>query len=109
MLAGASSIEADEVIFDLQDAVAPRAKEQARGLVSQALAQPGWKGRATAVRVNAAGTPCCHRDLIALAELAKPPLSVVLPKVESRATSSSPIARSPGSRCLDGCRSRFRR
>jgi citrate lyase subunit beta/citryl-CoA lyase len=40
-------------------------------------------GRRVAVRVNAVGTPWCHRDLIALAELDRPPASVVLPKVES--------------------------
>jgi citrate lyase subunit beta/citryl-CoA lyase len=82
MIAKATEIVADEVVFDLEDAVAPAAKEEARALVLEALARPQWKGRTTAVRVNAPGTPWCHLDLLAFAAHAEHPLSIVLPKVE---------------------------
>lgn len=73
---------ADEVVVDLEDAVAyddkARAREQLAGFV--------WPERRPriAVRVNAVGTPWCHRDLETVAGI-DAVASVVLPKVESRA------------------------
>ncbi len=74
---------ADEVVLDLEDAVAPDAKDRARDLVCRTLVARGAGGspRAT-VRVNAPGSPWCHLDLMALAALPTPPDSVVVPKVE---------------------------
>jgi citrate lyase subunit beta / citryl-CoA lyase len=83
MLAKAAEIRADEIVFDLEDAVAPAAKGEARNLLVDALRRPEWRTRSVAVRVNAPRTPWCHRDLIALAELGELRLSVVLPKVET--------------------------
>ncbi len=80
MLAKAPSLAADEVIVDLEDAVAPEDKEQARGLAVAAL-QRGQLGRTTALRVNGRATPWWEDDLRAAAE-ARPDV-VVLPKVES--------------------------
>ncbi|HZC75304.1 MAG TPA: CoA ester lyase [Gaiellaceae bacterium] len=80
MLAKAPSLPADEVIVDLEDAVAPAHKEEARGLVVVALRR-GPLGRTTALRVNGRSTPWWEDDLRAAAE-ARPDV-VVLPKVES--------------------------
>ena len=80
MLAKAPSLPADEVIVDLEDAVAPEDKEQARGLALAALRR-GPLGRTTALRVNGRATPWWEDDLRAAAE-ARPDV-VVLPKVES--------------------------
>jgi citrate lyase subunit beta/citryl-CoA lyase len=82
MLAKAPGLGADELVLDLEDAVAPEAKEAARALVVQALASDAYAACTVAVRVNQPGTPWCHEDLAALARAPRPPASVVLPKVE---------------------------
>jgi citrate lyase subunit beta/citryl-CoA lyase len=81
MLAKAEQIPADEVVLDLEDAVAIAAKDEARAAATDALA--AWKGAAVAVRVNAVRSPWCHLDLGALGALAEQPGSIVVPKVES--------------------------
>jgi citrate lyase subunit beta/citryl-CoA lyase len=80
MLTKAPSLGADEVIVDLEDAVAGEDKEQARWLAVAALTR-GSLGRTTALRVNGRATPWWEDDLRAAAE-ARPDV-VVLPKVES--------------------------
>jgi citrate lyase subunit beta/citryl-CoA lyase len=82
MVAKAPGLGADELVLDLEDAVAPDAKADARDLVVAALADGRVPAERVAVRVNAPGTPWCHADLIALAGAAVPPASVVVPKVE---------------------------
>jgi citrate lyase subunit beta/citryl-CoA lyase len=52
----ARGLAADEVFLDLEDAVAPAAKESARGNVIAALNAGGWDGKLVAVRVNDAAT-----------------------------------------------------
>jgi citrate lyase subunit beta / citryl-CoA lyase len=80
MLAKASSLPADEVIVDLEDAVPAEDKERGRELARAALRR-GPLGRTTALRVNGRSTPWWEGDLHAAAE-ARPDV-VVLPKVES--------------------------
>ena len=80
MLAKAPTLAADEVIVDLEDAVAAEDKEQARGLALAAIRR-GPLGRTTALRVNGRSTAWWEDDLRAAAE-ARPDV-VVLPKVES--------------------------
>ena len=82
MLAKAPQRGADEVIIDLEDAVAVSAKDEARETVVAALQEPQYDGVRTAVRVNAARTPWCHLDVIAVASLARGPASIIVPKVE---------------------------
>ncbi|MFL6059587.1 MAG: HpcH/HpaI aldolase/citrate lyase family protein [Marmoricola sp.] len=82
MLEKAVASAADEVVIDLEDAVAADAKDAAREVVLAFLADVPVERR-IAVRVNGVGTPWCHADLIALGALARPPASVVVPKVES--------------------------
>lgn len=82
MIQKAKSLPADEVFLDLEDAVAPGAKEQARGQVAAALAEPGWAGQLRGVRVNDWTTPWTHADIIEVVARAGASLDiVVLPKV----------------------------
>ncbi|HWJ82481.1 MAG TPA: CoA ester lyase [Nocardioides sp.] len=76
---------ADEVVVDLEDAVPLGEKDSARdGLREVDWSDASARGVRVAVRVNAVGTPWCHRDLEAVTAI--PALaSVVVPKVESRA------------------------
>jgi citrate lyase subunit beta / citryl-CoA lyase len=80
MLAKAPSLAADEVIVDLEDAVATEHKDEARGLALAALGRRPL-GRTTALRVNGRATPWWEDDLRAAAK-AEPDV-VVLPKVGS--------------------------
>jgi citrate lyase subunit beta / citryl-CoA lyase len=73
---------ADEVVVDLEDAVAPEEKDAARARLA-AFAWPEVDA-GVAVRVNAIGTRWCHRDLEVVSGIPRV-TSVVLPKVESRA------------------------
>lgn len=81
-LAKALSSGADEVVVDLEDAVAYDGKEWAR----EQLASYAWPDDCprVVVRVNAVGTPWCHRDLETLVDV-DAVSAVVLPKTESRA------------------------
>lgn len=83
MLAKAPQRGADEVIIDLEDAVAASAKDDARDTVVTTLQDPAYEGVRTAVRVNAPRTPWCHADIVAMASLAPGPGSIIVPKVES--------------------------
>jgi citrate lyase subunit beta/citryl-CoA lyase len=84
-LAKAAGLAADEVILDLEDAVAPAAKDQARTLVAAAAAaSDGWAAPQRAVRINAVTTPWAYRDVIEVVERAGRGISsIVLPKVSS--------------------------
>jgi citrate lyase subunit beta/citryl-CoA lyase len=84
MLAKAPSVGADELVLDLEDAVAAAAKDEARARVVDALASGAFGGATVSVRVNASRTPWCHSDLIALAG-AEQAAAVVVPKVEAPA------------------------
>jgi len=79
MLAKAATLDADEVIVDLEDGVAVAEKEAARTRAVSALRR--GLGPTTALRVNGRGTAWWEDDLGAAAE-ARPDV-VVLPKVES--------------------------
>jgi citrate lyase subunit beta / citryl-CoA lyase len=81
-LAKAPGLAADEVFLDLEDAVAPDAKEEARRNVVDALRSGDWGGRVRAVRINGVTTRWAYRDVIQVAEQAGQHLDViVLPKV----------------------------
>lgn len=82
----AFGLGADEVVFDLEDSVAPAAKLPAReGLVSLFATLPP-AAAAVAIRVNAVGTEWCHQDILALVAArgveGSWPGSLVIPKVE---------------------------
>ncbi len=76
----ARSLPADGLILDLEDAVAPEAKDTARAHVIAALSAGGYGGRELVVRVNAADTAWGQADLAAAARARAD--AVLLPKVE---------------------------
>jgi citrate lyase subunit beta / citryl-CoA lyase len=77
----AKTLPADALILDLEDAVAPDAKADARKRVCEAAASGGYGRREVAIRVNGLDTPWHEDDLRAAA--AAGPAAVVVPKVES--------------------------
>ncbi len=77
----ARTLPADMLILDLEDAVAPDAKEAARRQVTEALAAGGYGARELIVRVNGLETPWGRDDIAALARSRAD--AVLLPKVES--------------------------
>jgi citrate lyase subunit beta/citryl-CoA lyase len=76
-------LPADALILDLEDAVAPAAKEEARRRVLETLAAGGFGPRELVVRVNALATPWGRADLEAAARSGAD--AVLLPKVEGAA------------------------
>jgi citrate lyase subunit beta/citryl-CoA lyase len=74
----AKSIAADGLILDLEDAVAPEAKETARKQVCEAVKAGGYGNRELVIRINALDTPWGEADLEAAAAAA--PDAVLLPK-----------------------------
>jgi citrate lyase subunit beta / citryl-CoA lyase len=76
----ARELPADSLIFDLEDAVAPGAKEAARANIAAALAVGGYMPRELIVRVNRLDSAWGHADLAAAATM--PIDAVLLPKIE---------------------------
>ncbi|RJL33460.1 HpcH/HpaI aldolase/citrate lyase family protein [Bailinhaonella thermotolerans] len=80
----AQGLPADEVFLDLEDSVAPLAKEEARENVVAALRGGDWTGKVRVVRVNDLTTKWTYRDVIEVVEGAGDVLDcVMLPKVQS--------------------------
>jgi citrate lyase subunit beta/citryl-CoA lyase len=77
----AKGLAADALIFDLEDAVAPDAKAEARDRVCAAAASGEYGAKEVAIRVNGLTTQW-HADDIAAAAKAGP-AAVVVPKVDS--------------------------
>ena len=76
--------EADYVFLDLEDAVAPGDKEQARRNVIQGLQEHDWRGRGKTicVRINGIDTHYMYRDVIDVVEQAGHRVDTILiPKV----------------------------
>jgi citrate lyase subunit beta/citryl-CoA lyase len=79
----AKTIPADALILDLEDAVAPDAKPEARDRVCAAATSGAYGRREVAIRANGIGTPWHDADLAAIAEAG--PDAVVVPKIDSAA------------------------
>ena len=77
----AKGIPADALILDLEDAVAPDAKAEARARVCAAAASGEYGAKEIAIRINGIGTQW-HADDIAAAAAAGPN-AIVVPKVNS--------------------------
>ena len=77
----ARTLPVDGVILDLEDAVAPDAKAQARAQVVEAVKQGGFGSREVMIRINGLDTPWSSDDLTAAA--AAGPHAIVVPKVST--------------------------
>ncbi|MDQ3809126.1 MAG: CoA ester lyase, partial [Chloroflexota bacterium] len=86
MQARAATLDADQVLFDLEDATAPSEKASARGVTIQSLRSLDFGQRLVSVRVNSVDTRWCYRDVVEVVEAAGDRLGTLyLPKVESAA------------------------
>ncbi|AXT85626.1 CoA ester lyase [Aeromicrobium sp. A1-2] len=79
----AKGIDADALILDLEDAVAPEAKGDARDRVCAAVTSGEYGHRELAIRVNGIGTEWHDADIAAAAQAG--PDAVLVPKVNSAA------------------------
>jgi citrate lyase subunit beta/citryl-CoA lyase len=77
----AKTLPADGVILDLEDSVAPDAKEVARRQVTDAVKAGGFGTREVFIRVNGIDTPWHSDDLSAAAQAA--PDAILIPKVST--------------------------
>jgi citrate lyase subunit beta/citryl-CoA lyase len=84
MLDKARGLRADQVFLDIEDAVAPLAKPEARKNIVAALNEGGYDGKVRSVRVNDLTTSWTYRDVIEVVEGAGPNLDcIMLPKVQT--------------------------
>lgn len=75
----ARTLPADVVILDLEDAVAPEAKADARAAAVAAVREGGFVGREVAIRTNSLDTPWGADDLAAVATSGAD--AILVPKV----------------------------
>lgn len=75
----ARTLDADALILDLEDSVAPDAKAEARSLVSAAVKSRAYGRREVVIRINGLDTPWGVDDLKMAAEVS--PDAVLVPKV----------------------------
>ena len=90
----ARTLAVDAIILDLEDAVAPDAKDEARAQVSQAVKGRGFGEREIVIRINALSTRWGEADLSSAID-AKPD-AILIPKVSSAADISSVDVRMSG-------------
>lgn len=84
MLDKARSLPIDQVFMDIEDAVAPLAKPQARKNIVNALNEGGYDGKIRSVRVNDWTTQWTYADVIEVVEGAGANLdAIMLPKVQT--------------------------
>jgi len=78
--------EADVIFLDLEDAVAPDDKPQARENIIQALNDIDWSGKTVSVRINGLDTHYMYRDVVDVVERAGDKLDLIMiPKVGTAA------------------------
>lgn len=77
----ARSLPVDALILDLEDAVAPEAKEAARAQLAEAVRTGGFGKREVVVRVNGLDTPWGPDDVATLAPLGAD--AILFPKIQS--------------------------
>lgn len=86
----ARTLPADALIFDLEDAVAPDAKEAARVNVVAAAQSKAYGKREIAIRCNGLATPWGKADAAAIAKSGAD--AILVPKVESAADVAQVVA-----------------
>ena len=82
----AAKSAADVVFLDLEDAVAPDKKEQARKNIVQGINEIDWGTKTLSVRINGLDTPYMYRDVVDVLEQAGDRLDLIMiPKVGTAA------------------------
>lgn len=82
-IAKARILDCDAVILDLEDAVAPDEKDNARIRALEAVREGGFGNRRVVVRVNGLDTPWGRADMEAIAASAVAPDAVLTPKIST--------------------------
>jgi len=77
----ARTLSCDAIIFDLEDAVSPEAKAEARETLASALKEGGYRKRSKIVRINALTTEWGLEDVRALRDAGAD--AILLPKVNT--------------------------
>ncbi len=78
----AAKSDADAIFLDLEDAVAPSDKEQARKNIIEALNDIDWGDKVMSVRINGLDTHYMYRDVVDIVEKAGERLDLIMiPKV----------------------------
>jgi malyl-CoA/(S)-citramalyl-CoA lyase len=86
LFAKAAASAADVIFLDLEDAVAPDKKEEARRNVIQAVGDIDWGDKTLSVRINGLDTQYMYRDVVDLLEQASDRLDLIMiPKVGTAA------------------------
>lgn len=86
MMEKAAASDADEVMLDLEDAVAPSEKKEARGKIVQAVHDLDWSGKVVAVRINDLDTRYSYGDLVEVVSGAGEEIDVIIvPKIKRAA------------------------
>jgi citrate lyase beta subunit len=93
-IAKARTVDADCIILDLEDAVAPDAKVDARAAAVAAIAEGGWGAREVGIRVNSLATPWSVDDFAAAS--ASGAAFLVVPKVDSAREAEEAVLRAHG-------------
>jgi malyl-CoA/(S)-citramalyl-CoA lyase len=78
MFEKAAMSNVDVVFLDLEDAVAPDEKENARKNVIQALNDIDWRGKTMSVRINGLDTHYMYRDVVDVVEQAGAKLDLIM-------------------------------
>ncbi len=82
MFEKAANSDVDYIFLDLEDAVAPPDKEQARKNIIEALNDIDWKGKTISIRINGLDTHYMYRDVVDVLEQAGQHVHTILvPKV----------------------------
>ncbi len=83
MMAKGSGMEVDHIFLDLEDAVAPAAKPDARGKIVEALNTHDFGKSVRCVRINDVETQWCYKDIIEVVTGAGENLdTIMIPKVK---------------------------
>lgn len=78
----AAASDVDVIFLDLEDAVAPDKKEQARKNIIEGLNDVDWRGKTISVRINGLDTHYMYRDVVDLIEQATDKLDLIMiPKI----------------------------
>jgi citrate lyase subunit beta/citryl-CoA lyase len=86
MMQKASESKADHVFLDLEDAVAPSQKRDARKKIVRALKELNWTGKTRCVRINDLTTEYAYEDIIEIVEGAGDHLdTIMMTKVQTAA------------------------
>jgi malyl-CoA/(S)-citramalyl-CoA lyase len=86
MFEKAAQSDVDVIFLDLEDAVAPDEKEQARKNIIKALNEIDWQGKTMSIRINGLDTHYMYRDVVDIVEQAGERLDLIMiPKVGTAA------------------------